>query len=244
MNRRLLNLTIDLLAAACLLVMVGTGYILRFPLPSGTNRTHELWEISRHELGTVHSWASGGLLAVLCIHVVLHWDWLFVTIHRRFAKTPAACDARFRAAVITIAVLVTAGGVFGWAAHTGVRELDVPLHPLRGAEASAAIPLGRAPMPQAVDFQRDVRPVFEASCIGYHGRGKQRAQFRADRREDFFAPGDAAPLIVPGNSGKSRLIAIVSGEAKAMKSAEDHLLPLREIALLKALINAGAEWPE
>jgi hypothetical protein len=40
MNRSLLNLTVDLLAAACLLAMVATGYILRFPLPPGTNRTH------------------------------------------------------------------------------------------------------------------------------------------------------------------------------------------------------------
>lgn len=37
----------------------------------------------------------------------------------------------------------------------------------------------------------------------------------------------------------SRLMAIVSGEVKEMKSAEDHLLPAREIGLLKAWISAG-----
>lgn len=65
MNRTLLNLTINLLAGACLLVMMATGYILRFPLPPTTNRTHKLWELSRHEWGTIHSWASLVLLLVV-----------------------------------------------------------------------------------------------------------------------------------------------------------------------------------
>ena len=64
-----------------------------------------------------------------------------------------------------------------------------------------------------------------------------------DRREDFFAPGDPKPLIVPGDVVKSRLIAIVSGGVKDMKSAEDHVLPPAEIALLKIWIDAGANWP-
>jgi mono/diheme cytochrome c family protein len=138
---------------------------------------------------------------------------------------------------------MTGGGVFAWAAHLGVRELDTPLHPLRGPDEAAALLSDRPSGPQVVDFQRDVRPIFEAYCIGCHGPRKERANFRADRRGDFFAPGDAAPLIVPGDSGKSRLMAIVSGEVRDMKSAEDHLLPAREIALLKAWINAGADWP-
>ena len=92
-----------------------------------------------------------------------------------------------------------------------------------------------------VDFQRDVMPILEASCISCHGPRKQRAKFRVDRREDFFAPGDPVPLILPGNSDKSRLIAIVSGKVN-MKSAEVHLLPPAEVASLKAWIDADAIW--
>lgn len=128
------------------------------------------------------------------------------------------------------------GGVFAWSAHAGVREREKPRHPLREAQPESA--------DISVDFLRDVRPIFDTSCIGCHGPKKQRADFRVDRKQDFFAPGDAAPLIVPGNADESRLIAIVSGKVKNMKSAEDHLLPSGEIALLKAWINAGAEWPE
>jgi hypothetical protein len=39
-------------------------------------------------------------------------------------------------------------------------------------------------------------------------------------------------------------MAIVSGQVKEMKSAEEHLLPPSEINLLKAWISAGAGWPD
>ncbi len=145
--------------------------------------------------------------------------------------------------------------VVSWAAltHLGVREREIPLHLLSGAAEDAPSgsmsnletdisAVSHVANQNAVDFSRDVMPIFEASCIGCHGPKRQRADFRVDRRQDFFVPGDAEPLIVPGNADKSRLIAIVSGEVKNMKSAKDHLLSPGEIALLKAWINEGAEW--
>jgi hypothetical protein len=242
MNRSHLNLLIDLLAALCLGVMLATGYILRFPLPPSTNRTHELWGMSRHEWGTIHSWASLVLLAVLLTHVILHWEWLFATIRRRFTTLKASPNQRRTAGISTVLALLVGGGLFAWAAHSGVREMETPLHPLREPGEAMTIPLER--VSPKLDFQRDVMPIFETSCIGCHGPKKQRSGFRADRREDFFAPGDPKPLIVPGSWEQSRLRAIVAGEVKDMKSAEEHLLPAREIAVLKAWINAGARWPE
>ncbi len=56
--------------------MVGTGYILWFVLPPGTNRTHILWGLLRHQWGTLHFWISVMLLTVLAVHVALHWRWL------------------------------------------------------------------------------------------------------------------------------------------------------------------------
>ena len=76
---------IDTLAAACLLAIVTTGYVLRFPLPPARNHTHELWGLSRYEWGAIHSWGSLGLLLVLIIHLVLHWDWIVSMIRHRFA---------------------------------------------------------------------------------------------------------------------------------------------------------------
>jgi len=42
MKRALLNLLIDFLAGTGLLLMIVTGYILRFSLPPTMNRTHKL----------------------------------------------------------------------------------------------------------------------------------------------------------------------------------------------------------
>lgn len=244
MNRSHRNLLIDLLAAVALLAMIATGYILRFPLPPTTNRTHELWGMSRHEWGTVHSWGSLALLAVLLVHVVLHWEWIFVTVRRCFTSDKAEPNQKLQAGIVTLALLAILGGLFASATRSGTRKLDAPLHPLREFESTAATAAVIATHPPAVDFRRDVMPLFEASCIGCHGPKKQRAKFRVDHREDFFAPGDVKPLIVPGNWEKSRLSAIVTGKVKEMKSAEEHLLPAREIALLQAWIKAGAKWPE
>lgn len=242
MNRGAFNLVIDLLAAFCLLAMMATGYILRFPLPPTTNRTHELWGMSRHEWGYIHSWASLVLVAVLFTHVILHWEWLFATIRHRFTALKAPPNQRFIVGIATMLVLLATGGLFAWAAQSGVRELATPLHPLRTTDEAMSIPLKR--VPQQVDFQRDVMPIFQTSCIDCHGPRSQRAGLRVDRRDDFFAPGDKKPLIVPGNAEASRLIDIVSGKVKEMKSAAEHRLPVKEITLLKAWIDSGADWPQ
>jgi hypothetical protein len=68
--------------------MPGTGYILWFALPPGTNRTHSLWGCS--QFGAVHFWISVTLLAVLAIHVALHWRWLVVGLSRRLGVAPWA----------------------------------------------------------------------------------------------------------------------------------------------------------
>ena len=85
-----MNLLVDTVAAARLTAMVGTGYILWFALPPGTNRTHSLWGLLRHQFGAVHFWISVTLLAVLAIHVALHWRWLVVGLSKRLGVAPWA----------------------------------------------------------------------------------------------------------------------------------------------------------
>ncbi len=237
---------IDMLAAACLLTMVATGYVLRFPLPPSTNRTHELWGLSRHEWGTIHSWASLGLLLVLIIHLVLHWDWIVAMIRHRFACFQGGgANAGRHAGLVTMAVLVALAGLFALATHLGVRERDVPLHPLNelpGRPSAAAI-APKPPRMSTVDFWKEIMPVFQASCIKCHGPARQTSNFRADQREDFFSSRNGAPLVVPGDAATSRLLNIISGKQPGMKAAESHQLPPDEILLLKTWIESGAAWP-
>jgi hypothetical protein len=43
MKRIFDNLVVDLVAAVLMVAMMATGYILRFPLPPGTNNSLSLW---------------------------------------------------------------------------------------------------------------------------------------------------------------------------------------------------------
>ena len=241
MNRGLLNLVIDLLAASSLLIMLATGYVLQFPLPPMTNRTHELWGMARHEWGSIHSWASIGLVLVLAIHVVLHWAWIVSMIRCRFvSKHTAEQSQPSHAGLITASLVLVVAGSFAAATHLGVRERGIPLHPLVEPAHDATTPSSTVGS-HGVKFLSEVAPLFQASCVTCHGPRKQTAGFRADRREDFFAARNGGPLVVPGDPDASRLLDIVSGKIKDMKSFEAHLLAPDEIALLRQWIETGAK---
>ena len=91
-----------------------------------------------------------------------------------------------------------------------------------------------------MSFQRDIYPIVEGSCFFCHGPEKQKAGFRADQRSDFFRDDGKGPLVVAGNSGESRLVAIVSGVIRMKHNASDHVLSAQEVGLIKAWIDAGA----
>jgi hypothetical protein len=88
---------------------------------------------------------------------------------------------------------------------------------------------------------KDVYPVFENHCLPCHGPQKQLANFSVDRSEDFFESKDRPPLVIPGQSSVSPLIAIVSGAKKDIPMADRHKLSSQEVDLLKAWIDSGAE---
>ncbi|MBE7497967.1 MAG: DUF4405 domain-containing protein [Verrucomicrobiaceae bacterium] len=245
MSRGPLNLLIDMLAAACLLTMVATGYVLQFPLPPGTNRTHVLWGLSRHEWGAIHSWASLGLLVVLVIHLVLHWDWLITMFRHRFTWMQGGDAGRGRqAGFMTVAALITLAVLFALATHLSVRERIVPLHPLDEPSSDGFTATKEQPRASQVDFWKEVMPLFEASCTMCHGPLRQTSGFRADHREDFFSPRNGGALVVPGDVTASRLLNIISGQQPAMNAAAAHHLPPEDILLLKKWIESGAAWPD
>lgn len=98
----------------------------------------------------------------------------------------------------------------------------------------------------AIDFTRDVQPLFQRHCVECHGPEKQEGGYRLDVKRVALEGGDShAPNIVPGKSGESPLIRFVTGldEEMRMPSEGKPLVP-EEIAVLREWIDQGAEWPD
>jgi len=91
-----------------------------------------------------------------------------------------------------------------------------------------------------VDFVRDVQPIFQSSCYGCHGPNKQMAGLRLDSKKIALAK-----VIVAGKASESALYQRVAGigDQARMPMKGEALKPDR-IALIKAWIDQGADWPE
>jgi cytochrome c553 len=94
-----------------------------------------------------------------------------------------------------------------------------------------------------VSFSKEVKPIFEASCITCHGRGKDKGGFRLDTRETTLQGGDNGPAVIPGKSAESSLIALVQGvdPDNVMPRKGSRLTP-EQVGILRAWIDQGMLW--
>ncbi|HEU4754632.1 MAG TPA: DUF1549 domain-containing protein, partial [Armatimonadota bacterium] len=116
--------------------------------------------------------------------------------------------------------------------------LAAPAHP--GSPAAA-------PLPAALDFNRDVRPILAENCFACHGvdRNKRQAGLRLDTAEgatEKLKSGKTA--VVPGHPEQSGLIErITARNALVMPPAATgkHLTP-RQIAVLRQWVAQGGKY--
>jgi mono/diheme cytochrome c family protein len=97
-----------------------------------------------------------------------------------------------------------------------------------------------------INFDSDIRPIFETSCIRCHGPEKPKSHFRLDNRAAALKGGNENPDdIVPGNSAESLLIRYVARKVPDLEMPPvgkgDPLTPV-QIALLRDWIDQGAGW--
>ncbi len=84
MKRNSWNFLIDSLMLIAFGGLVYTGFIIYFILPPGSGGRHagglELWGLSRHDFGGIHSYFAVGLLGLAALHLFLHWRWVLATL--------------------------------------------------------------------------------------------------------------------------------------------------------------------
>ena len=93
-------------------------------------------------------------------------------------------------------------------------------------------------------FVDHVRPILERSCFTCHADDAQGG-LRLDSRERMLAGGGRGPVIVPGDPGRSLLVAALRHEREDLRMPfGGSRLPDAEIEDIVDWIAAGAEWAE
>jgi hypothetical protein len=100
------------------------------------------------------------------------------------------------------------------------------------------------PLFAAVDFARDVKPIFDRSCAACHGEQQQLGQLRLDARKVVLEGGVTGKTVVPGEPEKSELYRRVAGVSEHPRMPMGGELPANEIEIIRQWIAEGAVWPE
>lgn len=98
----------------------------------------------------------------------------------------------------------------------------------------------------AVDFAKDIQPIFKQNCGKCHDARKQQSGYRLDVRATALRGGESGKrAIVPGKSADSDLIRrVTSDDDDVVMPPEGDRLTAKQIDLLRKWIDAGAKWPD
>ena len=101
---------------------------------------------------------------------------------------------------------------------------------------SGRVAWAQATMAKPVDFDRDIAPIFQASCVSCHGANKPPAQLRLDSEAAVLRGGVSGLAIIAGDSQDSLLV-------KRLLGAEDQpRMPLGADPLSPAQIDLIRTW--
>lgn len=92
---------------------------------------------------------------------------------------------------------------------------------------------------QAIDFERDVAPIFEQHCLQCHSDNISKGEFSLSTAQGLIEN----EYVVSGDSDSSYLIDLISGDQPEMPRGGDSL-STAEIAVVRKWIETGAEWPD
>lgn len=112
MRRTTVNFIVDLIGFVNLLLLVATGSIMKWVLPPGSgggrgygygfrggrgpgpDQIKQLFGLGRHDWGQVHFILAVMFVALILLHIILHWTWI-----KTYAKSillpsrKAPCDS-------------------------------------------------------------------------------------------------------------------------------------------------------
>ncbi len=98
----------------------------------------------------------------------------------------------------------------------------------------------------AVDFEKDIEPIFAGNCADCHGPEKQKGKFRVDRLANLLRGGDSGEAaIVRGKPDESFLLKLIRHEESNLEMPpKGSPLSPDEIKLIETWIAEGAATPD
>lgn len=103
------------------------------------------------------------------------------------------------------------------------------------------------PVPDVIEFNRDVRPILSENCYACHGPdgNKREAELRLDTEAGLFGKGAKKPPVVAKDAAKSELVRRVTAKAADQRMPpvdSGKTLTAREMAILQKWVEQGAPW--
>lgn len=113
----------------------------------------------------------------------------------------------------------------------------------------AAVDVSKLPpaASKTVEFEKDVKPILEGTCLKCHSGDKPKGRYSLETRAGLLKEGDDGPNVLVGNSAQSRLIHFVARLVEDMEmppAGKGDPLTKEQIGLLRAWIDQGARWPD
>lgn len=103
------------------------------------------------------------------------------------------------------------------------------------------------PLPDKIEFNRDVRPILSDNCFFCHGpdKNKREADLRLDDGSGFTGTGSHAAVVTPKSPDKSDLwkrIIANDPDEKMPPASAGKTLSERDVAIIRKWIEQGAEY--
>lgn len=127
--------------------------------------------------------------------------------------------------------MFVAGIVTSWPTATFAQDASAP----------------NSPLPEVVEFNRDIRPILSDKCFACHGpdKNKREAELRLDTKDGLQGNDGKAGALIPGKPDDSELMHRVTStdeEQKMPPAKSGKSLTDGEIQLLKTWIEQGGQF--
>ena len=110
------NFWLDVVSLIVMIGLAATGGLIHFVLPAGSGHFYELCGWNRHDIGQVHFYLALAAVALLALHVLLHWNWICCVIAKMVGKTAPSQKSQtiWGITLLLLIAVLLCGGLF-WA---------------------------------------------------------------------------------------------------------------------------------